>query len=444
MPLRLPSLRPVLARAARAGCLAAAAVAAGASGAGVAGPAPRTWGDRPSVGELTELGRLIFGDPGLSSNGRMACATCHVPAAGFGPGPGTPSPFADGDPAHAGTRAIPSLRYVQYTPRFTEHQIADEEEGPGEDAGPTGGLTWDGRADTAREQALLPLFADNEMANTDVGSLARKVASARWAGRFRKAFSPPGGNVFDDPKATVDWLAYALEVYEQSREFRPFDSKYDRALAGKADLTPQELRGLKLYEDKRKGNCETCHPATRSVPGAAPIMTDNGLVAVAPPRRPGLPPIAPSSPALAYPLASSARGAEVDLGLCRSGRPGLPDDPSYCGRFRTPTLRNVAIRTTFFHNGSMHSLRDVVAFYATRDTDPGRWYSRNPDGSVHVYDDTPPELVPFVDHEVPFAPLPDGRPRLDEREIDDLVAFLQTLTDDDLLPPAARAPRRPK
>jgi cytochrome c peroxidase len=79
----------------------------------------------------------------------------------------------------------------------------------------------------------------------------------------------------------------------------------------------------------------------------------------------------------------------------------------------------------------VHSLRDAVAFYATRDTDPARWYRRHPDGGVQAYDDLPAAGVPFVNREVPFQPLPDGRPRLDEREIDDLVAFLGTLTDAD-------------
>jgi cytochrome c peroxidase len=141
-------------------------------------------------------------------------------------------------------------------------------------------------------------------------------------------------------------------------------------------------------------------------------------------------------------VAPRARGAEADLGLCRAGRTGLTGDPSFCGRFRTPTLRNVALRASFFHNGAVHSLRDAVAFYATRDTDPGRWYSRNPDGSVRAYDDLPADMAAFVDHEVPFEPLPDGRPRLGDRDIDDIVAFLQTLTDADVATgiagPAAR------
>jgi cytochrome c peroxidase len=107
--------------------------------------------------------------------------------------------------------------------------------------------------------------------------------------------------------------------------------------------------------------------------------------------------------------------------------------------FRTPSLRNVALRRRFFHNGAIRSLRDAVAFYATRDTDPARWYGRHADGSVRRYDDLPAEAAPYVNREVPFAPLPDGRPRLNEQDIDDIVAFLRTLTDADMETPAAGA-----
>ncbi len=408
---------------------AAARAGGEASAAKPCSPQPRAYGDRPTVTALAGLGRAIFADRGLSASGRLACASCHDPAAAFGPNAHTPSPFADGDPDHDGTRAIPSLRYAQYAPRFTEHFV-DDEDGHGVDAGPTGGLTWDGRVDTAREQARLPFFASNEMANVDDASLARKLAAAPYAARFRRAFSAPGRDVFADPAQAVAWAALALEVYEQGREFAPFDSRYDRVLAGKATLTPAERRGLQLYRDPAKANCETCHPSARPATGAAPLFTDGGYVAIGVPRRAGLPPLAASS-AAAYPLASAASGAEVDLGLCRSGRPGLGTDPGWCGRFRTPTLRNTALRPSFFHNGALHSLRDVVAFYATRDTDPARWYSRNADGSVHAYDDLPGELAGVVDHEVPFEPLPGGVARLDDGEIDDLVAFLETLTDAD-------------
>ncbi len=416
---------------------AAAALALSTAFAGAVEPAPRAYGDRPSVDQLTALGRAMFNDPSLSAGGRLACASCHDPAAAFGPNARTPSPFADADPAHAGTRAIPSLRYAQFAGRFTEHTV-DDEETHGVDGGPTGGFTWDGRADTARGQARIPLFDAREMGNADEAALARRVAAAPYAARFREAFSAPGRDVFADAKQVVAWMALAFEVYEQAPEFAPFDSRYDRFLAGRETLSPAERRGLALYRDATRGNCETCHPSRRGPGGRAPLFTDAGFIAVGAPRRADLPPLDPS---LRPPVASLARGAEVDLGLCRAGRTGLTGDPSFCGRFRTPTLRNVALRTSFFHNGSVHSLRDAVAFYATRDTDPARWYPRRADGSVHAYDDLPAESVPYVDREVPFEPLPDGRPRLDDGEIDDLVAFLRTLTDADVATPAAPAAR---
>jgi cytochrome c peroxidase len=408
----------------------AAWLASGASATAVE-PAPRAFGDRPSVEQLAGLGRAMFADASLSASGRLSCASCHDPAAAFGPNARTPSPFADGDPAHAGTRAIPSLRYAQFAGRFTEHTI-DDEETHGVDGGPTGGFMWDGRADSAREQALIPLFDDREMGNVDAAALARRVAAAPYAAQFRQAFSAPGRDVFADAGQVVAWMALAFEVFEQGREFAPFDSRYDRWLAGRATLTPAERRGLVLFRDPQKGNCDSCHPSRRASSGRAPLFTDAGFISVGVPRRADLPPLAAS--ATSPPVASHARGAEADLGLCRSGRAGLTDDPSFCGRFRTPTLRNVALRTSFFHNGAVHSLRDAVAFYATRDTDPGRWYSKDAHGRVHPYDDLPADAAVLVNREVPFEPLPDGRPRLTDQDIDDIVAFLQTLDDADVAP----------
>ena len=123
----------------RARASAVAALLASAAAALAIEPAPRLYGGRPGVEQLTALGRAMFVDPGLSASGRLACATCHDPAAAFGPNARTPSPFADADPAHAGTRAIPSLRYAQFAGRFTEHAI-DDEETHGGDGGPAGGL----------------------------------------------------------------------------------------------------------------------------------------------------------------------------------------------------------------------------------------------------------------------------------------------------------------
>jgi cytochrome c peroxidase len=83
----------------------------------------------------------------------------------------------------------------------------------------------------------------------------------------------------------------------------------------------------------------------------------------------------------------------------------------------------------FFHNGVFHSLREVVAFHVRRDIAPERWYLRGADGTVRMYDDLQATYRDNVNREAPFTPVADGRPRLDDAEIDDVIAFLETLTD---------------
>jgi cytochrome c peroxidase len=121
-----------------------------------------------------------------------------------------------------------------------------------------------------------------------------------------------------------------------------------------------------------------------------------------------------------------------DLGLCGPQRTDLAGRSEYCGLFRTPTLRNVALKKSFFHNGFFHSLRDVVSFYATRDSDPGRWYPKNSDGTVRKYDDLPQAYWDNLNQDPPFGRKPGDAPALTDPEIDDIVAFLRTLTDADL------------
>ena len=93
------------------------------------------------------------------------------------------------------------------------------------------------------------------------------------------------------------------------------------------------------------------------------------------------------------------------------------------------SLRNVALRHSFFHNGVVHTLREAVEFYATRDTDPARWYPRTADGKVAIFDDLPPAARANVNEEPPFGRDPGDSPALTPAEIDDIVAFLATLTD---------------
>ena len=97
--------------------------------------------------------------------------------------------------------------------------------------------------------------------------------------------------------------------------------------------------------------------------------------------------------------------------------------------FKAPSLRNVATRHSFYHNGVFHTLEQAVAFYATRDTHPERWYPRGPDGQVRKFDDLPAEYQGNINHEPPFDRAPGQPPALSDQDVSDIVAFLRTLTD---------------
>jgi cytochrome c peroxidase len=349
-----------------------------------------------------------------ASSGRTAM---KLPPArgGFAPPNRRPAQLGGAQALTAGRRNAPSLMYLQTAIPFTEHYV-DDEDGHGEDAGPTGGLTWDGRVNSAHERARVPLFAAHEMGNRDARALADRLRHAPYADAFRSAFSAAGEDVFDDPQQVVNWLTQALEVYQQdARTFYPFTSKYDAVLRGQAQLDTREARGLALFNNPAKGNCASCHPSGRRSEGGFPTFSDGGYAALGVPRNARL---------------SANRDARYfDLGLCGPERRDLAGRPEYCGFFKAPSLRNAALRGSFFHNGRLHALREVVAFYATRDTAPAHWYPRRADGSVNRYDDLPTTLRHNVNVEAPFQPLPGNRPRLDTREIDAIVAFLRTLTD---------------
>jgi cytochrome c peroxidase len=101
-----------------------------------------------------------------------------------------------------------------------------------------------------------------------------------------------------------------------------------------------------------------------------------------------------------------------------------------CGAFKVPTLRNIAITAPYFHNGAFDTLADALRFYATRDTDPGRWYPALADGGVDRFDDLPAEYRANVNvKEVPYDRHPGEQPRLSDDDLTALEAFLETLTD---------------
>jgi cytochrome c peroxidase len=189
----------------------------------------------------------------------------------------------------------------------------------------------------------------------------------------------------------------------------PFSSKYDDYVRHKETLTPQEELGMRLFADRKRGGCVKCHtfaPAASSPEQS--MFTDFGYEAVGAPRNRKL------------------RAHDDDAGLCERTDDANPSrDTHWCASFRTPSLRNVAVRPAYMHNGAFTSLRDVVKFYATRATNPERWY---PSGTP--FDDTPAEYRRLINQtSVPYNGHPGDAPALTDAEIDAIVAFLRTLTD---------------
>jgi cytochrome c peroxidase len=366
---------------------------------------------QPTVAAMTRLGRALFFDGTLSASGKTACASCHDPSHAYGPPNALSVQRAGPDGRVPGRRAAPSLRYLQKVPPFTEHMF-DSEGDDSIDQGPAGGHTWDGRARTLHEQAALPLLSPLEMANASPAAVVERVGRAPYTADLRAAF---GAHVLDDPQLAFDAIVLCLEVYQQDPlEFYPYDSKYDAYLRRQVQLSAEEHRGLELFNDPAKGNCASCHPsALRN--GAFPAFSDWGFIAVGVPRNRA--------------IAANADPAYYDLGLCGPMRTDLANRGEYCGRFRAPTLRNVARRKVFFHNGAMTTLEQAVRFYAERDTSPANWYPKRKDGSVAMFDDLPPAYRDNVNREPPFGGKVGAKPALDRAEIRAIVAFLETLND---------------
>ena len=159
--------------------------------------------------------------------------------------------------------------------------------------------------------------------------------------------------------------------------------------------------------------------------GAFPDFTDFGQIAIGVPRNPAIP--------------ANADAAYRDLGVCGPLRTDLQGRDEYCGRFRTPSLRNVATRGVFFHNGVYTTLEDAVRFYALRDADPKRIYGA---GQSRRFADLPEKYQGNLNVEAPFGGRRGDKPRMTEAEIADVVAFLGTLTDGYVAPAAGKVAAR--
>ncbi len=279
---------------------------------------------------------------------------------------------------------------------------------------PQGGLFWDGRADTLQSQALMPLLNPLEMDAGGVAAVASRLRRAPYAPQFVRLF---GAAVLHDDRVLVAEALFAVARYQfEDPSFHPYTSKYDYWLEGKARFTPPELRGYLAFNDPLRGNCAACHLDQPRADGLPPLFTDHQFEALGVPRNAA--------------LRVDRDPRYFDLGICGPTRTDLRAQRRYCGLFATPTLRNVATRHAFFHNGIYHSLRAVLDFYDLRAARPQRIYPRRPDGTVDAFDDIPPPYRSNVDVvDPPFDREPGDALPMSEQDEEDIIAFLKSLTD---------------
>ncbi|MEI9942437.1 MAG: cytochrome c peroxidase [Pseudomonadota bacterium] len=386
------------------------------------------------------IGRELFFDKSLSATGTQACATCHDPNHAYGPPNGLAVQLGGPTGKLLGTRAVPSLRYTEYTPGYSD--LLDNADGIAPPA-PGGGYTWDGRVDSLGEQAKIPLLSPLEMANKSANEVIAKVRAASYAPAFLHAF---GAHALDDAEAALANVQLALQSFQtEDPSFHPYSSKFDRHEYNQAggSFTAAEERGFKIFNDPEIGNCTSCHFSNPGVSGSRTLFTDFSFEAIGVPRNPEIP--------------ANRDRSYTDMGICGPVRkdhayvPGKPNQ--FCGMFKTPTLRNIATRHAFFHNGVIHSLEQAVRFYNTRDSRPELWYPSSgatpkakPDadfpryglittqysgGIVQKFDDLPAPLRSNIDSQKPLDGRAAGSPDpMTEQQVADLLCFLDTLTDD--------------
>lgn len=343
-----------------------------------------------------DLGRSLFFDVNLSLHRNQSCSTCHNPATGFADPresgvKGAGSLGSDGK--SLGDRNSPALGYAGFSPSF--HKTKDNTY--------KGGQFWDGRANDLKAQAGGPIMNPIEMGLPDNTTLvARLKENPAYVKAFAELFTP---ETLDNEADAIYAVTTALEHFEQSNFFAPFDSKYDRYLRGEYTLSKEEDLGMTLFFSQQFTNCNQCHQL-KARPGASgETFSDYSYHNIGVPTNR---------------LLRNANGVELthkDPGLFDN--PTI-DDPSQAGKFKTPSLRNVAVTGPYMHNGVFQDLETVIAFYNKYNSKSSK-RQINPETGQTWH-------APEVPENLSLRELQHG-PALDDRRIKALVAFLRILTD---------------
>jgi cytochrome c peroxidase len=345
-----------------------------------------------------QLGNQVFNDPDLSNPPGQACADCHTARVAYRDPETDNSTSMGAVDGRFGLRNSPTAMYARFIPPL--HLDADQHW--------VGGLFWDGRADSLEDQASGPLLNPLEMNHTDKASVVEVVRGARYAPLFREIYGP---HALDDVDNAYAHVTEVIAELERTTSFSPFSSKYDHYLAGAAKLTEPELRGLAIFENPARGNCAGCHPSRPSADGTPPMFTDFRYANLGIPRY-------ENNKFFVQPKPWNPDGDRfIDHGLMTTVK-----DPAEDGKFRTPTLRNIALTPPYGHNGYFENLPYMLDFLNSRDvgsTAVGTCTRVKPSARCAW---PGPEVRDTIDHSI-------GHLGLSEAELDDLLAFLSTLSD---------------
>jgi cytochrome c peroxidase len=343
--------------------------------------------------ELIDLGRMLYFDVNLSNNRTQSCATCHDPSVGFvDPRDNEVNGMASlGNNQHSfGSRHAPAVAYASFSPDFhfdNKQQVF------------VGGQFWDGRAKNLIQQAGLPVLNPREMGMPSKAAVvARLQENTTYKSLFNQHF---GEHIWDQPEQAFLTMSQAIAAFEASSEVSPFDSKYDRYLVGNYQLTAQEELGMALFFSNNNTNCHACH-MLKQPEANQETFSNYQFYNIG----------TPSNMAL-----NTAKGISehaIDQGLLAN--PAI-QDPDQLGKFKVPSLRNVAITGPYMHNGVFSKLSTVLAFYNQL---------HKPDHKLN-----PETGKPWRTAAVPTtvnSELSKGK-ALSETKLIALEAFLRTLTD---------------
>lgn len=349
----------------------------------------------PQADELANLGQALFFDANLSANRSQSCGSCHDPSRAFTDGRdnGVAGAASLGDDGQSlGDRNTPGTAYAFLIPDFHRNDQGEY----------VGGYFLDGRAATIVDQAAEPFVNPLEMALPDHAAVVDRVReNPYYVESFRKIF---GESIFAGSDKAFRAVTESIAAFERTTVFAPFDSKYDRYLRSEYELTDEEELGRVLFFSQLI-NCSSCHLLDTREFHTGELFSNHRYHNIGVPTNTQV---------------REANGIDVDhrdLGLLRNPE---VNDPAMAGKFKVPSLRNVAVTGPYMHNGVFRKLRTAVMFY-------NQFLLSNAQSQTNPETGKPwgePEVAETVDFDLLRA----GQP-LAENHVDAIVAFLETLTD---------------